>query len=528
MSRLPTPGSDNGTWGDILNDFLGVEHNPNGSLKIRSDGTFYSKPTSGVPKADLASSVQTSLDQAAAAIPSTTKGQANGVASLDGSALIPSNQFGNPVTAVLTDKGGQAFNAKAYGAKGDGSTDDTTAIQSAIAAASAASGGIVYLPQGTYLLSSPLTITSNNVSLIGAGIGATVLKAKSGSEGIDMLIIGDNINTISKVRVQGILFNAANQKTGGKAINVRIAFQLWLESINLENQYDALYIHNSTLIFFSNSNIRETSHNGVWWDNDLQSGYDLYINNVCMDNPSVSNSGYGIYWNGGENLVIQNCDVEHFTQGFFIAPSAGRVCHFGFFINAEFDTCGDNCIDINSAGGDVNGLTFTNGWTGTAVNYGVLISNGAGGLTSGIRFIGHKSYHNGLAGFRLDGGSDIHLADCDVISNSQTNSGTRNGVEITGNTASNWSIIGGRFGNGQDQGSTQLHGILTDTASFTNAKILGTDVTGNTNSGIQLNGSTGVQAVSNLGYAPVLATGASHTVDDVISALQNLGLFSQT
>lgn len=33
MTRLPNPGSDNGVWGDILNAFLGVEHNADGTLK---------------------------------------------------------------------------------------------------------------------------------------------------------------------------------------------------------------------------------------------------------------------------------------------------------------------------------------------------------------------------------------------------------------------------------------------------------------------------------------------------------------
>jgi hypothetical protein len=67
MSRLPTPGRDNGVWGDILNDFLNVEHSADGSLKIRSDGTlngFYAKPAAGVPKADLAAGVQASLNRA--------------------------------------------------------------------------------------------------------------------------------------------------------------------------------------------------------------------------------------------------------------------------------------------------------------------------------------------------------------------------------------------------------------------------------------------------------------------------------
>jgi hypothetical protein len=33
MARLPTPGSDDNTWGAILNDFLGTEHNADGTLK---------------------------------------------------------------------------------------------------------------------------------------------------------------------------------------------------------------------------------------------------------------------------------------------------------------------------------------------------------------------------------------------------------------------------------------------------------------------------------------------------------------
>jgi len=33
MTRLPIPGSDDNTWGDILNEYLQVEHNPDGTLK---------------------------------------------------------------------------------------------------------------------------------------------------------------------------------------------------------------------------------------------------------------------------------------------------------------------------------------------------------------------------------------------------------------------------------------------------------------------------------------------------------------
>jgi len=37
MSRLPTPGSDSGAWGDVLNDFLGVSLTVAGALKPLPD-----------------------------------------------------------------------------------------------------------------------------------------------------------------------------------------------------------------------------------------------------------------------------------------------------------------------------------------------------------------------------------------------------------------------------------------------------------------------------------------------------------
>jgi hypothetical protein len=39
-NRLPTPGGDDGQWGQLLNDFLSVEHGTDGTLKIRTDGTL--------------------------------------------------------------------------------------------------------------------------------------------------------------------------------------------------------------------------------------------------------------------------------------------------------------------------------------------------------------------------------------------------------------------------------------------------------------------------------------------------------
>jgi Pectate lyase superfamily protein len=69
------------------------------------------------------------------------------------------------------------FNVKGEGAVGDGSTDDTAAIQAAIDAADAAGGGTVYFPEGTYICTT-LTLYSR-VYLVGAGVGVSILKLKA-------------------------------------------------------------------------------------------------------------------------------------------------------------------------------------------------------------------------------------------------------------------------------------------------------------------------------------------------------------
>lgn len=68
MARLPKPGGDNNIWGDVLNDFLNVEHAADGSLRIRSDGTFYHKPAGGIPGSDLTSGAQSALNKAASSV----------------------------------------------------------------------------------------------------------------------------------------------------------------------------------------------------------------------------------------------------------------------------------------------------------------------------------------------------------------------------------------------------------------------------------------------------------------------------
>lgn len=71
------------------------------------------------------------------------------------------------------------YNVKAHGALGDGTTDDTTAINSVIALANA-STGVVFFPRGTYKISAGLTPITSGVIIKGAGKGATTIKPAAG------------------------------------------------------------------------------------------------------------------------------------------------------------------------------------------------------------------------------------------------------------------------------------------------------------------------------------------------------------
>jgi len=66
-------------------------------------------------------------------------------------------------------QGQTACDPASFGAKADGTTKDTSAIQGAIDSCANAGGGIVQLSTGAYL-SAPLTLKSNVTLDIGAGV----------------------------------------------------------------------------------------------------------------------------------------------------------------------------------------------------------------------------------------------------------------------------------------------------------------------------------------------------------------------
>ncbi|MGD0075734.1 MAG: LamG-like jellyroll fold domain-containing protein, partial [Candidatus Binataceae bacterium] len=86
------------------------------------------------------------------------------------------------------------FNVKAYGAKGDASTDDAAAIQAAINAACAvtssnSSAATVVFPPATYRHTGPLQVPCSNITLAGAGRSSSTL-APAFAWGPAIMVVG--------------------------------------------------------------------------------------------------------------------------------------------------------------------------------------------------------------------------------------------------------------------------------------------------------------------------------------------------
>ena len=93
MARLPVPGSDTGTWGDILNSFLEVSLNGDGSLQ-----TLSLQNAGGVTKVNGKTPVSGAVTLAASDIA--------GVALLSGAAFTGAVSTAGTLTASLAIVGG--------------------------------------------------------------------------------------------------------------------------------------------------------------------------------------------------------------------------------------------------------------------------------------------------------------------------------------------------------------------------------------------------------------------------------------
>ena len=125
-----------------------------------------------------------------------------------------SDLIGYSSTMTVQDKLQQYLSVKDYGATGDGTTNDTAAVNAGIVAATAA-GRTLYFPAGTYLVSQITAISK--MKLVGESSVTTIIKSKGGSN-IDLVTSPTTL--IDDVWIQGICFdgNSAGNSLGNTLV----------------------------------------------------------------------------------------------------------------------------------------------------------------------------------------------------------------------------------------------------------------------------------------------------------------------
>jgi len=101
---------------------------------------------------------------------------------------------------ILTRYLGEVYNAKDYGAIGDGVTDDTQAIQDAINAAITAGGGTIFFPLGTYKVNSTGR-TDGSVSYS----GGTWTDSSITTNDVGSYVLGTNINNAEVPKITSVI-----------------------------------------------------------------------------------------------------------------------------------------------------------------------------------------------------------------------------------------------------------------------------------------------------------------------------------
>lgn len=241
---------------------------------------------------------------------------------------------------------GQELNVKDYGAKGDGLTDDSEAIQKAIDEASALKKRLLFPKSSNpYRINSTLIIRDNTSIL---GYGATLFMP---SQDRPKIMLSSEANKYtSDISIEGLTFNSVNDKKGihyelnSLTSNVQaIYFQgvdtLTLKNVQMNNMYNGLKL-----------NASETGIPSV---------------KIMVDNLQIFNSRTPVYVDGTNDFTMRNS----------ILDAGGGATHWLHCVYINADTSNfilDNVKFINSPGG---GITIGSSYEERAEPTNIVIKN---------------------------------------------------------------------------------------------------------------------------------------------------------
>lgn len=488
------------------------------------------------------------------------------------------------VTRTVDSKLKDVVSVKDFGAVGNGVTEDTAAIQSAIDAVNSGGGGVVYLPKGDYLVGQ-INLKSN-VSLFGEGKSSALkVKASGGDQTYGLVASNQSNITVSDLRVYGTGLTAASLTTavfftdGSTYCTVRDCYidtcflGALIGNVSTTSASNCSIINNT----ITNIGLNGAGVNSFGTGNRIDNN--LIVNFGQIATPSVIAGGIeyrgaikgscsgNIIKNGayGSTPIVDGIRIEFATEGATQAPSGVIIANntidnvSGFGIRAQFIK---NCV--------ITGNTIQQCWYGP----GIAILSNFTGLSQYVTCSNNTI--KGVLGGRaiyLEGTAGYHVSHCSIASNTITNC-TDDGITISyarlnvisSNTIANNTAVGIRIVNGDKnliqgnliaqnhQGMVLLAGdknsiaanTIIDNTSYgiamvgaTNTLIFGGEIGGNTPNTLDTSGTTTGIISSSSGLSFFGASpGAKRTVtgsrsgnvalNNLLNALSDYGIITNS
>jgi len=427
-----------------------------------------------------------------------------------GSSLIGHIASGTGAAArTVQSKLREFVSVKDFGAVGDGVTDDTAAINLAITAVGAAGGGIIYFPAGTYIvdrvgaaagnfdLDVCIDVQVDNVHLVGAGIGATIIKKAQNTTSAHVVKFGRRVGTpilvdncsLSDLTVYG------NRLTVGTPANSNIdvssgATRVIIERINSEQSTGyGIGMQRDAFIGcrISDAYITDCNNDGIDWKMDVNnSGYGNIVENITVlrfglnVTPGTPQSGVNIRTGvSAKNIYCAEYGAEN--TGFRVDGSLDTTATQQSFIDNIKCVCTGG---LNSKGIHTSGVGFkmSNAYaTGAAINYWIRTVNGEyTNISSVAGTDGIYIYADAADGVNNNTFTNVHV------------SGATTGIRVSG---SGPDLVGNTFINAVLESNT-THVLIA--AGVLRTMFIGGSIPAMTDSGTgtQIFGTTGASSLA--------------------------------